>query len=415
MRKTLALAALAAVTLGRPLAARADDWPQWRGKSRDGISAETGLLKQWPAGGPALVWTATGIGEGYSGPAVVGAKVYTMGDVAGSSCLLALNAANGKIHWTAKMGQPGGGGGYAGTRCTPTVDGGMVYGINQHGDVVCVKAATGAEAWRRQMSEFGGKMMSDWGYSESPLVDGDKLVCTPGGPGGTVAALNKTTGATVWQSKGLTDSAAYSSLITVTIGGVKQYIVLTDRSLAGIAPADGSVLWRADRPGRVAVIPTPVYKDGMFFVTSGYGVGCNMIKVTNSGGAFSAQQVYANTAMADHHGGVVLIGDNVYGHSDSSGWVCMELATGKVVWSERANAPGKGSIAAADGMLIVRQEGGPGTIGLLKATPAGYQEVSRFDQPSRSSKNSWPHPVIANGKLYIRDQDVMLCYDIKGK
>lgn len=415
MRKTLALAALATIALGRPGPAHADDWPQWRGKGRDGISAETGLLKQWPAAGPALVWTATGIGEGYSGPAVVGAKVYTMGDVAGSSCLLALNAANGKILWTAKMGQPGGGGGYAGTRCTPTVDGALVTGINQHGDIVCVKAATGAEVWRRQMSELGGKMMSGWGYSESPLVDGDKLVCTPGGPGGTVAALNKTTGATLWQSKGLTDSAAYSSLITVTIGGVKQYVVLTDRSLAGIAPADGSVLWRADRPGRVAVIPTPVYKDGMFFVTSGYGVGCNMIKVTGSGGSFSAQQVYANTAMADHHGGVVLIGDNVYGHSDSSGWVCMELATGKVVWAERANAPGKGAIVAADGMLILRQEGGPGTIALVKATPAGYQEVSRFDQPSRSNKNSWPHPVIANGKLYIRDQDVMLCYDIKGK
>ena len=338
-----------------------------------------------------------------------------MGDIGGASCVVALSAASGKVIWTATVGQPGGGGGYAGTRCTPTVSGGLVYAINQHGDIVCVRAASGAEVWRHQMNEYGGRMMSGWGYSESPLVDGDKMVCTPGGPNGTVLALNKTTGATIWQSKDLTDSSTYASVIVATIADVRQYIVFTDKSVAGIAAANGAVLWRADRPGRTAVIPTPVFKDGMVFVTSGYGVGCNMFKVTASGAQFSAAQVYANGDMADQLGGVVLVGDHVYGHSDRSGWVCMELATGKVAWAERASAPGKGSVVAGDGMLILRQESGPGTIALVKATPTGYQELSRFDQPDRSGKNTWPHPVIANGKLFIRDQDVMLCFNIKGK
>lgn len=391
----------------------ADDWPQWRGKNRDDNSPETGLLKKWPAGGPPLVWKAIGLGEGYSGVSVVGERIFSMGDIGGSSCVLALSASDGKVLWTAKVGKPGGGAGYPGPRCTPTYDGGLLYAMNQYGDLVCVRADTGAEVWRTSMSAFGGRMMSDWGYSESPLVDDDRLVCTPGGERGTVLALDKKTGKPIWQSQGLTDSASYASLIRVTIGGTKQYIVLTDKCVAGIAATTGKVLWRAPREGRVAVIPTPIYKDGIVYVTSGYGVGCNAFRITASGGAFRAEQIYANGAMADHHGGVVLVGDYVYGHSDSRGWVCMKLATGEVAWAERQNAPHKGSLTYADGRLYLRAEDGAGVIALVEATPAGYREISRFDQPDRSSKNSWPHPVIANGKLYIRDQDILLCYDVK--
>ncbi len=404
---TVAAALLAAVGCG----AVADDWPQWRGPNRDDVSRETGLLKQWPAGGPPLAWKATGLGEGYSGVSVVAGRVYTMGDVNGSSSVLALNASNGQIVWTAKVGQPGGGGGYPGPRCTPTVDSGMVYAIAQNGEIVCLKADAGAEVWHANMNTFGGRMMSGWGYSESPLIDGDKMVCTPGGGGGTVLALNKKTGQPIWQSKELTDSASYSSLVMATIGGAKQYIVLTDASVAGIAASSGKVLWRANRPGRTAVIPTPVVKEGIVFVTSGYGVGCNAFKVTGS----SAQELYANTLMVDHHGGVVLVGDYLYGHSDSRGWVCMKLSNGEVAWADRQNAPGKGSITFADGRLYLRAEGGAGTVALAEATPTGYKEISRFEQPDRSGKNSWPHPVIANGRMYIRDQDVLLCYDVKAK
>jgi outer membrane protein assembly factor BamB len=393
--------------------ALADDWPQWRGRNRDAVCTETGLLKQWPANGPRLVWKANGLGEGYSGVSVVAGRIFTMGDLGGSSCVLALNAADGKVIWTTKVGQAGGGGGYPGPRCTPTFDSGLVYAMNQYGDIVCVKADTGAEVWRARMGSFGGRMMSEWGYSESPLVDGDRLVCTPGGPNGAVLALDKKTGQPVWQSKELTDSASYASLVPATIGGVKQYIVFTDKNVAGIAAANGKVLWRAPREGRVAVIPTPIYKNGIVYVTSGYGVGCNAFRITGSGTSFRAEPIYANTAMVDHHGGVVLVGDYVYGHSDSRGWVCMKLATGEVAWAERREAPHKGSILYADGRLYLRAEDGAGTIALVEATPSGYKEISRFDQPDRSSKNSWPHPVIANGKLYLRDQDVLLCYDVK--
>jgi outer membrane protein assembly factor BamB len=397
-----------------PLApASATDWPQWRGPARDELSAEKGLLKAWPAGGPALAWKATGLGAGFSSVAVVQGRIYTMGDGPNGGVLRALDEATGKSLWVSEpVGKTGGG--PAGTRSTPTVSGDLVYGLGQWGDLVCVEAATGLERWRRSLTkEFGGGLPG-WQYSESPLVDGDRVFCTPGGGKGAIIALNKKTGELVWQSKEFKDSAHYSSMIAVDLGGQRQCIQLTPASVVGLAVEDGRVLWRADRKGKVAVVPTPIFHENHVFVTSGYGVGCNLFKVEKAGGEFTVEQVYANQDMVDHHGGVVLLGDHLYGHSDSKGWVCMEFKTGKVVWTNKG--VGKGALTCAEGRLYLRSEDkSRGTLALIEATPEGYRESGRFQQPDLSGKETWAHPVVANGKLYIRDQDLLLCYDIKAR
>jgi outer membrane protein assembly factor BamB len=387
------------------------EWPQFRGPNRDGLSKETGLLKQWPTNGPALAWKAEKLGLGYSSVSVVGGKIFTAGDAPEGSFVHALDL-DGKPKWTAQLGRAGERGGFAGPRATPTVSDGNVYMLGQFGDLVCYEAESGKEVWRKHLvKDFSGKG-GGWGYTESVIVDGDNVICTPGGPNGTMAALDKKTGAEVWRTKDWTDGADYVSAIITSIGGVKQYVQLTQRSVAGVAP-DGKVLWRAARKGSTAVIPTPVVKDDMVYVTSGYGIGCNLFKVTKAGSEFKAEEVYANKEMVNHHGGVILLGDHVYGHSDSQGWTCQELKTGTTLW--KSSKLGKGSIAYADGRFYLRFEEAKGNIALIEATPTGYKEMGRFPQPDRSTKNSWPHPVVVGGKLYLRDQQVLLCYDVKAK
>ncbi len=405
----LASAPLLAAPLSKAAGEKGLEWNQWHGAKRDNHSPDTGLLKQWPQGGPALAWKATGLGGGFSAVSFAVGKNFTMGDQADGSAILALDLATGKQLWAAPVGKPGGGGGYPGPRATPATDGTLVVSLGQYGDLVCVQAATGKEVWRKNLEkDFGGKMMSGWGYSESPLLDGNVVAVTPGGPKGTVLALNKTTGAPLWQSKDLTDSAAYTSLVPVEIGKIRQYLVFTDASVAGIAAANGQVVWKAARPGKTAVVPDPVYHDGVVFVSSGYGVGHNGFRLTAGG----AQEAYAGKELENHHGGVVLVGEHLYGLTNKNQLVCMEMKTGKVAWQDKS--VGKGSITYADGHLVVRSEKGAGTIALVEATPTGYKETGRFDQPDRSDKNSWPHPVVFGGKLYLRDQDVLLCYDVKG-
>lgn len=398
------------------LAAMAADWPQWRGPNHDGISAETGLLKSWPAGGPPLAWRATGIGAGFSSVAVVGDRIYTMGDQADSSHTYALNKADGKIIWSTKIGKPGapGWGGFTGTRGTPTVANGLVFVIDKYDEVVCLNAADGKEKWRKSMKDDFGAKMPEWGFSESPLADGELVIFTPGGMQGTVVALNQKDGKVAWRCAEFKDAAHYSSLIVAEIGGVRQYIQLTDASVAGIRAKDGALLWKAPRPGKTAVIPTPIYADNHVYVSSGYGVGCNLFKITQEGDSFKASEVYNNKLMVNHHGGVVKLGANLYGHSDGKGWVCQNFLTGESVWSEKAQL-GKGAVTYADGRLYCVAEDQRGTVALLEASPAGYKETGRFDPPDRSGKQNWAHPVVSGGKLYLRDQDLLLCYDVKAK
>lgn len=410
----LALASLLALSI--PAFADDPSWNQWRGPQRDGLSPDTGLLKSWPAGGPPLAWKATGVGDGFSSVSVSGQKLFTMGDVGGSSSLICLNAADGKTLWTAKLGAPGGSRD-PGCRSTPATDGTLVIALSQGGEIVCVEAETGKPKWQKHMKDFGGRKPG-WDWSESPLLDGDHVLLTPGGSKGTVVALKKADGELVWQSKDLTDGAHYTSLLPAEIGGLRQYVVLTADSVAGIAAKDGKVLWRTDRKGKTAVIPTPIYKDGLVFVTSGYGVGCNAFKVTADGGAFKVEEAYSGKQVTNHHGGVVLVGDHLYGLDDTGKLKCVEFKTGKVVWEDRC--VGKGSITYADGHLYCRSEAkekqaASCAIALVEATPQGYKEKGRFEHTERPVMASWSHPVVFGGKLFLRDMDTLYCYDVKAK
>jgi outer membrane protein assembly factor BamB len=406
---TVLLLSLTSVALAAP-----GDWQQFRGPNRDGISAETGLLQDLPPGGPPLAWKATGLGVGYSTVSVVGNRIYTIGEDKEASSVVALDVADGKRIWAAKLGKPGAPGtpAFEGPRATPTVEGDLLVAVGQWGEMACLDIAQGKELWRKDyIKDFGGKRPS-WGYSESPLIDGDKVVITPGGSEGSIVALDKTTGALIWRSKGFTDSPHYSSLIVAEIGGVRQYIQLTVESVVGVAAADGKLLWQAVRKGKTAVIPAPIYSEGYVYVSSGYGVGCNLFKVTEAGGKFTVEEVYANKVMDNKHGGVIKLGDFIYGHADAKGWTCQDFKTGIGKWVY--NSLGKGSIIYADGRFYLRAED-KGTMVLIEASPEAFKEHGRFEQPDRSGKKAWPYPVIAHGKLYLRDWDTLLCYDVKAK
>jgi outer membrane protein assembly factor BamB len=416
------LASLVVSSVALAGSAAAADWPQWRGPDRDGISKETGLLEKWPEGGPPLLWSAKGLGDGHASIAVAGGRIYTMGDGAGgSSYVHALDEQSGKLLWSTKLGKAGGGEdrdtNRTGSRGTPTVDGDRLYVLGQYGEVACLNTADGKELWRADLvKDYGGKI-NKWAYAESPLVDGVRVIVTPGGSKGTMLALDKNTGKPLWQSKAWTDEAHYATPTLATIGGVRQYVQQTEKTVAGVAADDGRLLWKIGRPeGRVAVVPTPIERDGLVFVAAGYGVGCNLFKVTppaDAGGAFSVEPVYANKDMKNHHGGVVLLGDHVYGSNDPAFLVCMDFQTGKVAWRDRE--PGKGSMVIADGRIYFRNEQSPGKVTLVEATPDSYKELGTFEPPAPSGKSTWAHPVVANGKLYLRDQDVLHCYDVKKK
>jgi len=407
---------LTALLLGASMAvADGSDWSTFRGPNRDGLSTEKGLLKEWPTGGPPLAWKAKGLGLGAASVIVTGDKVITTGDYDNTCHLIAMSVSDGKRAWATEMWPAWVDPKWLhGPRAVPSTDGSIVIATNPNGDVLCADVASGKEMWRKQLrKDFGGDVRT-WGYSDSPLLDGENVVFIPGGSKGTVLALKKATGDVAWQSTELKDKAEYTSLCPAEIGGKRQYIVLTQETLAGIGAADGKVLWRTARPGKVAVCPMPIYKDGMVFVSSGYGVGCNAYKISESGGKFNVEEVFNGTQMKNHHGGVILLGDHLYGFDDPGELKCLEFKTGKVVWKDKS--VGKGSIAYADGHFVVRSEKKKGSeIALVEATPDGYKEHGRFEQPDQSGSSAWPYPVICGGKLYLRDHDVLLCYDVKAK
>lgn len=403
---TLSVAVLAAQALN------AGDWPQWRGPDRTDVSKETGLLKQWPANGPKQVWLNKDGGLGYAGFSVVSGKLFTMGSRGDNEFLIALDANTGKQLWSTEMGLLLKNGWGDGPRGTPTVDGDRVYALSGRGDLVCAQVKDGKVLWKHGMSEFGGKVPS-WGYAESPLVDGNQVVCTPGGNQGAMVALDKTTGKLIWQTKEFTDGAQYSSIIAVDHNGSRQYIQLTMQHFAGVSAKDGKLLWQVDWPGRTAVIPTPIFRDGHVYVSSGYNVGCKLVKI---GPGNQVTPVYQNDTIVNHHGGVILVGDYLYGYSDKGGWTCQNFKTGEAVWTEKAKLT-KGAVACADGMLYCLEEKS-GTVVLIEASPKGWQEHGRFTlSPQTTQRNPkgkiWTHPVIANGKMYLRDQELIFCFDVK--
>ena len=420
------LACLVSAALVSAAPDRSAEWPQWRGPNRDGISKDSGLLTQWPQAGPPLAWKASGLGGGFSSLAISGGRIFTLGDREGSQRLIALSGTDGKVLWNTKIG-PVWEDQFAGPRSTPTVDGDRVYALGTEGDLVCVEAATGKEVWRKNMErDFGGRVMSQWKWSEPPLVDGDRLIVTPGVPSALLVALNKKTGQEIWRTKatGLGskggDGAGYSGVVISNGGGVKQYVQLTGRGLVGVRASDGKLLWSYNQVANdVANISTPVIKGDYVFASTGYQTGSALLKLSKAGDGVTAQEVYFLPAKSfqNHHGGFVLIGDHIYaGHGHNRGFpICLELTTGKVVWGgegSEVKGPGTGSAAvtAADGHLYFRYQNGK--MALIEATPQGYREKGSFDIPG-VDKPSWSHPVVVDGKLYLREQDNLYVYNVR--
>ena len=394
------------------------DWPGWRGPNRDGISLEKGLLDSWPEGGPQLLWRVDKtLGNGYSSIAIADGRIFTIGKRGREAELIALDLKNGKELWSARVG--GGN-----PNCTPTVDDGLVYALGREGDLVCCEAATGDEVWRKNYrKDFGGKMMSGWGYSESPLIDGDHLICTPGAKDAIMAALDKKTGDLVWKTampenlgnRGK-DGAAYSSVVITSAAGVKQYVQLTGRGVISANAKTGELLWAYNKIANgTANIPTPIVDGDYVFCSTGYGTGAALLHITKQGGKLKAEEVYflGGKEFQNHHGGMLLIDGYIYcGRGHNSGFpVCIDMKTGKEAWNG-GRGPGSGSAAVvyADGNLYFRYENG--VMALIEATPKEYKLKGQFELASHNDR-SWPHPVIHEGKLYLRDQGTLLCYDIK--
>ena len=427
---TLRVPLLACVFLAAATATAAD-WPGFRGPNRDGICTETGLLKKWPEGGPSKLWAAKDLGLGWGTPSVAGGKIYGIGTREGKDGVWALNETDGKELWFTPFADP------AqklapqtnGPASTPTVQDGKVYAVSANGTLSCLSADSGKLVWKKNyVDEFGGKVPT-WAYTDSVLVDGDKVICAPCGTKGAVAALKAGTGDLVWKTEvnPIGGGCGYSSPIKATIGGVPMYIVLLGQQsgIVGVDAATGKLLWQykgTPAAGGVAQIPIPIVKGDHVWVSTSYGGGSALLQIVPKGKEFEVKEVkaYKKPELNNHHGGMVLVGDYLYfGHDQNQGYpVCVEFKTGEIKWGpeKKAVAGGQGSAAViyADGRLYFRYQNG--FMVLIEPSPDELKVVSSFKLPAADVAKypqSWPHPVIANGKLYIRDQNAMYCFDLR--
>lgn len=396
----------------------AADWPQWRGPQRDGHSRETGLLREWPKDGPKLLWQVKAIGSGYSTPAVVGERIFLLSNEGlENEFVLALSTKDGSRVWQTKLGKvghPEQNPKYPAARSTPTVDGARLFALGSDGDLVCLNTSEGKEIWRKHLrTDFGGRY-GEWAYSESPLVDGDRLVVTPGGSNATLVALNKHTGEVIWKcALPQGDEASYASVITTELGGVKQYVQFFTNGLTGVEAATGKLLWRYPRSARgsPAIVVTPIASDD-FIYSGAFRAGGALVRPTRQGDGFTVEELYFNSKLPVGLGGVVKVGDYFYGSSGQT-VMCVEFKTGAIKWEERALGPS--SWLAADGRLYLHGENGE--VALLEPTPEAYREKGRFAPPDRPSQQggakAWAYPVLADGRLYIREGNSLWCYDVK--
>lgn len=414
--RTLRIAMFLICSLIAAAALVAGDWPQWRGPDRDGISKETGLLKQWPTDGPKLVWQVKDIGSGFSTPAIVGDRIYLLSNngLTDEACLC-LKLKDADHLWSThlgKVGNPEQDPNYPAARSTPTVDGDAVYALGSDGDLACLDAASGKVRWKKSLrADFGGQP-GRWAYAESPLIDGDALVCTPGGKEATIVAMNKKTGDVIWKSPipgG--EQAAYASIVIAYIGGVKQYVQFLQNGVVGVDARDGKFLWRYDRTAKdsPANIPTPIIHGDMIYTGASMSVG-GLTKIVMKDGKFTAESAYFSNKLPTALGGTVLVGDNLYG-TNNTVLMCIDFKTGKEKWQRRGI--GESSITYADGNLYLH--GVNGSVALVQATPDGYHEAGRFTppgDPERGPGKAWAYPAIANGKLFIRDANMLWCYEV---
>ena len=402
------LAAQAAQAAQAQASPAATDWPQWRGPNRDGMSRETGLLKTWPRTGPPVVWSVADLGAGFGSVSVRGDRVFAQGARKGQSFVHALNRNDGKVVWSRALGSDGENDRGSGPRGTPTTDGDRVYALSENGDLACLRLQDGTVVWQRNiLKDFRGSN-PNWLISESPLVDGNLLIVSPGGRGAGIVALDKMTGKTVWQSSELSDEAGYSSAVVADVQGVRTIMALTSEAGVGVRASDGKLLWRyRDAANRTANAATPLYSDGRVFYTSGYSTGGALLALKAANNEVRATEVYFTRDMQNHHGGVVLVNGYLYGYNNAI-LTCLEFATGKLMWRDRS--VGKGAITYADGHLYILSE--DNVVGLAEATPAGYREKGRFSIRDQGWP-SWAHPVVAGARLFIRNQGTLSVYDVR--
>jgi len=401
----------------------ANEWPQWRGPARDGKSFEANVDLDWTNAEPKHLWTIEGMGNGYASVSIVDNHLYTTGNVKNAQAVICVDLKTHKTQWTTPLTDEAPKHGYEGSRCTPTIDGDRAYVVTSNGQITCLNTKDGAIVWKRSFKEWKGKMMSGWGYAESPLVDGDWVLCTPGGKGGMIVALDKKTGDEVWASavpadlgeKGK-DGAGYSSVVISEAAGVKQYVQLVGRGLIGVRASDGKFLWHYNKVANgVANIPTPICFGDYVFGSTGYGTGAALLKITKDGSGVKADEEYflGPKTFQNHHGGMILDGDYLYaGHNHNKGFpVCLHLPTGEIKWGGDFRPEGKGSAALTyvNGTILFRYQ--DGKIALVTATPEGYELKGTF-VPEYQEGKSWSHPVVVDGKLYLREQNKLMCYEL---
>jgi len=399
----------------------AKDWPQWRGPDRTGLSSETGIIKDWDKSPPKLLWNVEGAGKGFSSVSIADGVIYTSGNFDGGQGVSAFSQKDGKLLWQTPVTDHVPEHGYGGARSVPSVDGDHLYVTTSNGVIACLNTK-GKVIWSKDFKkEWSGKMMSGWGFSESPLVDGDSVICTPGGNDAFMVSLNKKTGATQWQTKigelgkKGADGAGYGSIVISNGGGVKQYVQMTGRGVIGVRANDGLFMWNYnDVANSTANIPTPVVDGDYVFCSTGYGTGSALLKLTAKGSVAVAEEVYflKPKTLQNHHGGMVLVDGHIYcGHKHNGGDpICIEMKTGEVKWGpEKGVGHGSASVTYADGHLIYRYQSGH--LGLVKATPEGYQLKGSF-MPAHQEAESWSHPVVVDGKLYLREQNHLMCYEL---
>jgi len=385
------------------------EWSQWRGPSRDGISEETGLLQEWPKSGPPLAWRSNGVGNGYSSFSTSGGRLYTLGARAGVEYVIALDRATGKKVWETQNGRRFENDRGDGPRSTPTVEGDRLYVLGGNGDLTCLENATGKKIWSMNIVQRFGGVNPYWGYSESPLILGDRILVNTGGRGAGIAAVSTADGSTLWRQHN--DGAGYSSPMLMRTGSLNQVIFFTEDRALAVDPRDGRLLWSYNKANNgTANIATPIVRGTRVFVSSDYGTGGALLDVRAAGNLATANEVYFTREMRNHHASSVLVGDYLYGFS-SSILTSLAFDTGKPAWRDRS--VGKGSLIFADGRLYLYSE--DSVVGLAEASPTGYREHGRFTIPQQSGLPTWSHPIIAGGLLIIRDQDNVFAYDVKSR
>jgi outer membrane protein assembly factor BamB len=384
------------------------EWPQWRGPNRDGISKETGLLKQWPSQGPPMEWKTSGAGQGYSSMSVSDGRLFTMGARGDREFIVAFDVKTGKSLWVTAHGSRFKNDRGDGPRGTPTVEGDRLYALGGNGDLSCLETRTGKSVWTVNLLEKFGGSNAHWGLSESPLIVGERILVNAGGPNASIVALNKKDGSVIWKSQ--SDRAGYSSAMLLDLGGISQAIFFTASRTLGVDVRDGRLLWDyAKVANGTANIATPIIRDNRVFVSSDYGTGCALLELKPSSNGIEAQEIYFNRDMKNHHSSSILIGDTLYGFS-SAILTAMHFDDGKLLWKDRS--VGKGSLVYADGHLYCFSENG--VVGLVEASPEAYREKGRFSI-KQDSLPTWSHPIIAGGHLYLRDQDSIYSFDVREK